>query len=307
MTLGFDEFTGTPQDEVPLAEAVAAHYGTDHQTTRISATDFAASRGAILAAMDQPSVDGINTWLVSRAAVSRGLKVVLSGLGGDELFAGYDSFHQIPRLVGLLSPLRFLPGLGRMARVVSAPWIARFAPAKAAGLLEFGTRYGDAYMLRRGLFMPWQLPQLLGADMAREGWKELAPSLALDGLVDGIASPRLKVTALETACYMRNQLLRDSDWAGMAHSLEIRTPLVDVDLFRATLPLIMGDHPPGKADMAAAAFPPLPAAILTRPKTGFFVPVAQWMGETSLHNWAKGVHREFIGAALPLPLPPRMG
>jgi asparagine synthase (glutamine-hydrolysing) len=293
VTLGFDEFAGTPQDEVPLAEAVAAHYHTDHVTSRISAADFAAARGSILSAMDQPSVDGVNTWLVSRAAVARGLKVALSGLGGDELFAGYDSFHQIPRLVAALSPLRLLPGLGRLARVVSAPWIGRVAPPKAAGLLELGTRYGDAYLLRRGLFMPWQLPKLLGPDMAREGWRALAPRLALEGMVDSIASPRLKITALETACYMRNQLLRDADWAGMAHSLEIRTPLVDVDLFRAVLPLVVGDHPPGKADMAAAARPALPAAILDRPKTGFFVPVAQWMGEASLHGWARRVYSGF--------------
>lgn len=292
VTLGFAEFAGTARDEVPLAELVAAHYGTDHQTQRVTAADFAACRDKILAAMDQPSVDGVNTWFVSRAARERGLKVALSGLGGDELFGGYDSFHQIPRLVRALSPLRLLPGLGRAARVVSAPWIHHVAPAKAAGLLEYGTRFGDAYLLRRGLFMPWELAGVLGPDMAREGWRELAPRLALEGAVAGIASDRLKVSALETGFYMRNQLLRDSDWAGMAHGLEIRVPLVDVTLLRAVLAL---PRPPSKRDMALCARPTLPSAILDKPKTGFFVPVAQWLGEKSLRGWARRVYAALTG------------
>ncbi|CAA7621658.1 asparagine synthase (glutamine-hydrolyzing) [Magnetospirillum sp. UT-4] len=287
LTLGFDEFAGTAKDEVPLAEAVARHYDTDHTTARVTAADFAACRDRILADMDQPSVDGVNTWFVARATRAAGLKVALSGLGGDELFAGYNSFQDIPRMVSALAPLRLLPGLGKLARVVSAPWIARFAPPKAASILELGTRYGDAYLLRRGLFMPWELPQVMDPDMARAGWRALAPRLALNGAVAGIAAPRLKVSALEMSFYMRNQLLRDSDWAGMAHSLEIRVPLVDVEVLRAVLAMT---PLPGKRDMAASARPALPAAVLGRAKTGFFVPVAQWLGESSLRGWACRVY-----------------
>jgi asparagine synthase (glutamine-hydrolysing) len=141
--------------------------------------------------------------------------------------------------------------------------------------------------------MPWELPQALGPDMARAGWRELAPRLALAASADPIRSPRLKVSALETIWYMRNQLLRDSDWAGMAHGLEIRVPLVDIELWRAVLPLAAGARAPGKRDMAACARPALPATVLNRPKTGFFVPVAQWLGESSLRGWAASVHAGF--------------
>jgi asparagine synthase (glutamine-hydrolysing) len=288
MTLGFDEFAGTAKDEAPQAERIAAHCRTEHQTRRVTAADFARGRRQILADMDQPSVDGVNTWFVAREARALGLKVALSGLGGDELFGGYASFRQIPRLVALCRPLSLLPGLGKLARVVSAPWIARVAPPKAAGLLELGTRYGDAYLLRRGLMMPWELPQVLPPDMARDGWRELAPGLALEAAHAGIAAPRLKVSALEACFYMRNQLLRDADWAGMAHSLEIRVPLVDTELWRAVLPLCAG-----KRDMAACARPALPAEILERPKTGFFVPVAEWLGARDLRGWARSVHGAF--------------
>jgi asparagine synthase (glutamine-hydrolysing) len=293
LTLGFAEFAGTARDEVPLAEAVARAYATDHHTARIDAADFVASRDAILHAMDQPSVDGVNTWLVARAASERGLKVVLSGLGGDELFGGYDSFRQIPRLVKALGLSRLVPGLGTFARRTTARWIGRFTHPKAAGLLEYGSRISDAYLLRRGLFMPWELPEVMDPDMARAGWHALAARAELAETTACIASDRLAVSALETAWYMRNQLLRDCDWAGMAHSLEVRVPLVDSTLFRALLPLNAGPVPPSKRDMAAAARPCLPDAVLNRPKTGFSVPIAEWLGETSLRGWAKTIYSRF--------------
>ncbi|EME69335.1 asparagine synthase [Paramagnetospirillum caucaseum] len=293
VTLGFAEFEGSARDEVPLAELVAAHYGTDHQTHRVTGAEFAACRDRILEDMDQPSVDGVNTWFVARAAARAGLKVALSGLGGDELFAGYNDFTAIPKLVRTFRPFQALPGLGRLLRQAARPWIGRVTSPKAAGLAEYGGQWAGAYLLRRGLVMPWELDKVLDPDMARAGLDALAPLTALGAASDGIGSDRLKITALETAFYMRNQLLRDSDWAGMAHSLEIRTPLVDIGLFRAVLPLIMGADPPGKRQMACSARPPLPAPVMERAKTGFFVPVAQWLGEKDLRGWAGRVYRAF--------------
>lgn len=290
LTLGFDEFSGSAQDETPLAAQVAAEIGADHAVERVTAADFAANRQAVLAAMDQPSIDGINTWFVARAAARRGLKVALSGLGGDELFGGYDSFHQIPKLVRALRPLGCVPFLGRGFRLATAGWLGRFTSPKLAGLLEYGANMGDAYLLRRGLFMPWELPQVLGPDMARAGWAELNQRSRLSAAVQGLDSDRLRVTALEAGFYMRNQLLRDSDWAGMAHSLEIRVPLVDTRLYLAVL---NGGF--SKLDMARCARPALPDNILHRPKTGFFIPVSEWIQagqpspERGLRGWARAV------------------
>ena len=87
-----------------------------------------------------------------------------------------------------------------------------------------------------------------------------------------------RVCALESANYMRNQLLRDADWAGMAHSLEIRTPLVDVAMLTALAPAIPGIAPgDGKAALAASPTTPLPGEITNRAKTGFSVPTGDWM------------------------------
>ncbi len=295
VTLAFDEYAGTPMDEAPLAAETARTYGSEHRTQRVNGADFAADRDAILRAMDQPSIDGVNTYLVAKVTAGTGLKVAMSGLGGDELFGGYPSFSQLPRLVGALGPLRPFRALGRGFRMVAAPLVRHFTSPKYAGLLELGTSYGDAYLLRRGLRMPWELAGVLDGELVREGWRELDTLARLENGIRAVGSARAKVSALEIDWYMRNQLLRDADWAGMAHSLEIRTPLVDIELFRALAPMLVSTAAPSKRDMARTPHRPLPAAVLSRAKTGFAVPVRDWLQGTAgrergLRGWARQVH-----------------
>ena len=191
-----------------------------------------------------------------------------------------------------------MPAAGKAFRWVSAPMLNHMTSPKYAGLLEYGHSYGGAYLLRRGLFMPWELPNVLDADMVKEGWKELQPLLALEENTSGISTDKLKISSLELSFYMRSQLLRDADWAGMAHSLEIRVPLVDVTLFRTLLPMLTGKCSPTKQDMAATPDKPLPQAVINKPKTGFSVPVREWLmdkglGEKTgrgLRQWAVRVH-----------------
>jgi asparagine synthase (glutamine-hydrolysing) len=300
VTLGFEEFRGTVNDEVPLAERVAQAYGAQHQTVWVTRRDFQAETERLFAAMDQPSTDGVNTYFVSLAARRAHLKVALSGLGGDELFGGYPSFAQIPRSVNALGWLGSPSAVGRAFRKVSAPVLKQFTSPKYAGLLEYGGGYGGAYLLRRGMFLPWELPAFLDPDLVRAGWTELQTVARLDETVRGISSPRAKVSALEMNWYMRNQLLRDSDWAGMAHSLEIRVPLVDTVLLKSLSPALNSLQPPTKRDMADAPAQKLPNEILQRPKTGFQVPVRDWLmgqgpenAERGLRGWAKEVFRRF--------------
>ncbi|RJQ48209.1 MAG: asparagine synthase (glutamine-hydrolyzing) [Gammaproteobacteria bacterium] len=295
-TLGFNGYRSTENDETILAVKVADQYHTTHHTRWVSREDFLNERERLLKAMDQPTIDGVNTYFVSKAAAESGLKVAISGIGGDELFGGYPSFQDIPRMVKLLSPFNIAPGLGRLFRRVSAPVLKRLTSPKYAGLLEYGGTYGGAYLLRRGFFMPWELPEILGDKITREGWDELKPLMKLEQTTHGVMSERVKVSALEMNWYMRNQLLRDADWAGMAHSLEIRVPFVDVELIRRIAPLLTETFP-GKRDMARTPRRPLPWEILNRRKTGFAVPVREWLtqgngrqcGERGLRGWAKQV------------------
>ena len=146
-------------------------------------------------------------------------------------------------------------------------------------------------MLRRGLFLPWELADFLDVDLVREGWGQLHLRENLNATISGVTDSRSKVSLLESAWYMRNQLLRDADWAGMAHSLEIRTPLVDAALFTK-----IAGRGFTKPDMARSPKIPLPNSVLNRPKTGFSIPVRNWMqdqSERGVRGWAKSVYTEF--------------
>jgi asparagine synthase (glutamine-hydrolysing) len=286
LTLGFDVLAGTPADEAPLAAEVARSLGTRHIENRLGRDDFAALWGAALAAMDQPSIDGFNTFAVSRAAHAAGLKVVLSGLGGDELFGSYPSFADVPRGTRTARWGRRLPGL-------AAGWpglAARLAPSrpKLAGLLRHGATLPGSYLLRRGLFLPEELPALMGAEEAAAGLAAYDPLADAGKLLGGAAGGRATggrppdgwtaVHLMESSQYMRNQLLRDSDWASMAWSVELRVPLVDARLHAQ---LAAAGFQPGrglgKAALVRRLAPELPPALFDRPKTGFYLPVLEWL------------------------------
>lgn len=295
LTLGFREYRGRPEDEVPLAERIAGAIGSVHDTRWIAREDFAGEFAPLVDAMDQPTTDGVNTYLVCREAARSGLKVTLSGLGGDELFGGYPSFRDVPRLARWLRPAARMRWLGRLARRLSAPMLRGIASPKFAGLLEYGGSYAGSYLLRRALFMPWELGGVLDPATMHVGLERLATLPALESAIRGIDGGHARVAALELAWYMRNQLLRDADWAGMAHSVEVRVPLVDADLFRALAPWIASDAPPRKADAADAVATPFRRETLARPKTGFSVPVREWISggtegaDRGLRAWARRV------------------
>jgi asparagine synthase (glutamine-hydrolysing) len=285
ITLAFDEFRGTAEDEAPLAARVAERYGARHEVRRVGQAEFLADLPSILAAMDQPSIDGINTWFVAKAAKEAGLKVAISGLGGDELLAGYPSFVDVPRWRRRYGALAAIPGAGRLTR-----WLlGAFAPQllgekpKAAGMLTHANSWEGAYLLRRGLFLPHELPRRMDPELAREGLRRLDLAGRLRAaLTPDPGSDIGRVCALEAAFYMRNQLLRDADWAGMAHGVEIRTPLVDITLTEALAPLIPRlQSGLGKAALAGAPTIPLPVEVAHRAKTGFTVPTGAWMADVA--------------------------
>ena len=311
LSLGFDVLKNTPADETILARQIADLYSIPFYEELIGKHDFSDEYDRLFTGMDQPTIDGINVYFVARMARRAGYKVALSGVGGDELFGGYPSFHQVPRMQRLFGWAGAVPSLGRGFRWVSAKALQSRTSPKYAGLLEYGHNIGGAYLLRRGLFMPWELPEILDPSFAGEGWAELQQLDRFEALLAPLKGlpnqERLSVTVLEMSAYMRNQLLRDCDWAGMVNSVEIRTPLVDMELVRQLAPLLVHGNPPGKRDMASTPSRPLPATILNRPKTGFSIPVREWLAAGApedqkqprgLRGWAQQIFRRFADSAV---------
>jgi len=267
-------------DESSPAARLAAHFGAEHTPLTLSAEQARAWLPEFLAAQDQPSNDGFNSWCVARLAREQGLKVALSGLGGDELFGGYPSFSAVPRL------LRWRQRLGPAAPLL-AKLMRRKRSHKAqrlAALLEAPSGLAASYSSYRGLFTPHEIAALL------RHWGLDPEPLAPEQNPPSHLHPLDQVAWLEGSRYLRQQLLPDADAMTMAHGLELRVPFVDAHL-QQTLAVIPASQrlASGKA-LLAASVPELPAWFRERPKQGFRFPFQLWLDDPS--------------QPLPLELPP---
>lgn len=275
ITLGFDEFEGTAADEVPLASAVAARYGAEHHIARITLNDAESLIPEFLDAMDSPSTDGLNSFHVARATRALGLKCAMSGMGGDELFGGYRVMHRFARLHALRP--RVPSGAWRLAAGVAANG-AGWRRDKMLHLAEAMRSPEALYQLLRGVRTPQEVARRMGPDRFNAAG-------GLDAILEPVrivwtgapAHAWIRVVTAEFALYLRNQLLRDSDWASMWHGVELRVPFVDrVFLEQCAAPIVAREGMGGKRSLAAAPSPALPSSVVNRPKTGFSLPMSPW-------------------------------
>lgn len=261
------------------ARRMAGHAGTDHREIELTGRDMLELLPRALDAMDQPTVDGVNTFVVSHAARAAGLKVALSGLGGDELFGGYPAFRDIPRL----SRLGAIPGWMRGALAGSLRAADPFGRkvSKLADLLQAVDNPVESYLVRRRLFSLDQSRRLVPAldDPAIRFGIPVAELERLDTLCSERPLPDA-VGLLELGTYMQQMLLRDSDVMGMANSLEIRVPFLDADFAERVLSLDPSARTPGRVPkwrFVEAMGDWIPRENVERPKQGFTFPFAEWM------------------------------
>ena len=286
-------FPGTAFDESELTRVVAQRCGTKHAELPLNGEEIPKRLGEALSAQDQPSMDGVNTYFVSWAARQVGLKVALSGLGGDELFLGYSTFADTPRLSRLAAAARLLPAALRQAsaglvRAAGGSGRSPDAARKAAAIWNEPAKLPHAYYFARTLFPPGEVDKLMEArfrpsSVAADGYS-LEPTW-LGWLQRGADEARTlepsgAVSWMEMRSYMASTLLRDTDSVSMARSLEVRVPLLDTTLveFVHALPdAARRKDGAQKALLVEALGPQLPAEITAQRKRTFTLPWEQWL------------------------------
>jgi asparagine synthase (glutamine-hydrolysing) len=263
----FDEATF---NEAPFSRAVAERFNTDHSEIRLSEERLIQILPDAIAAIDQPTMDGINTFIVSKAVKDAGITVALSGLGGDELFAGYPSFRRAMRLASISSRskqvLRAAAGVGKVALNGSVRHHKFWQLANSRGSPE------DVYRISRQLFSTESVLQITGRKIdvhAKNGNHNSGDVINT-------------ISTLELKGYMTNTLLRDTDAVSMAHSLEVRVPFVDAKVVDYVLSLpgewkLRSQNSKPKPLLAEALADLLPRDFLSRPKMGFTLPFEKWL------------------------------
>jgi asparagine synthase (glutamine-hydrolysing) len=268
-------------NEAEHSRLVARLFDTDHHEILVSQNDALRSLPQALAAMDQPTIDGINTWLVSEKTREAGVKVALTGLGADEMFAGYSNFRRVPQME------RAAAGLARLPSALGSPMVAALKllsgkndrNRKLAELASSENRSVHPYFLMRTLFTSSEREALYEGD-----YQDAECNLAalLRGSVNEARhlDPVNRVSYLESRWYMSNTLLRDSDFMSMAHGLELRVPFLDPNLVETCMRIpgnrkVQGQSPKGL--LLASLGVALPKEIVNRPKRGFTLPFEHWL------------------------------
>ena len=277
ITVSFESFDGSEYDEMSKAKKIAQNFGMEHHIFRVTQKDFQNDLPNILEAMDQPSIDGVNVWYASKAAAELKLKVVFSGVGGDELFFGYNHFNTIPIVFNLFRYLKKIPILN---------FVINFL-LNLINNFKKNNRWRYISKLSNSIFNLWLLKRTILTPIDITKNKILSNKIEIESFYQNnfntltlskIKNHKIQLAKIESNFYMRNQLLRDSDWASMYHGVELRTPLVDTTLLEE-LTNVMSSYSlyKDKKPLKSAFKEILPKDIDYKKKIGFHTPVKDWI------------------------------
>ncbi len=242
----------------------------NHNQHLLTEAEFQHSFSSILDSMDMPSCDGINTWFISKHAAEKGLKAVLSGVGGDELFGGYPSFNRM----NIAKGLQLLPySITQFGKYTKSKRLNRLAYLKMDGIKGL-------YLFLRGHYSPNEIALQFGA-YEQDIWNVLNEHPIMNDI--SVLENKEEASWMEFNLYMQNQLLRDADVMSMIHGVEIRLPFLDNEVIRLANKIspavkFNGNRP--KQFLIDTFKEELPEMIWNRPKMGFSFPFAKWLGES---------------------------
>ena len=270
-------FAESQWNEGELAQKIAHHFGANHTEYQVTASFAKNILPDFLTAIDQPSIDGFNTFCVSKVAHENGMKVVLSGLGGDEIFGGYQSFQKIPQMVAWGKKLHTLPFLSMGLGAGLAHWGNSPKMKRLGDFLSQNPSFAAAYRSFRGIFSHTEACKIV-KELTGESIIDSKKSISqIPPVENKYPTPEDTVSYLELSGYMRNQLLRDSDVMSMSWGLELRVPLVDQSLIEAVSPIPSHIRLGIGKKLLVDAVAELPDWVVNRPKKGFYFPFESWM------------------------------
>ena len=289
ITVSFESFDGSEYDETIKAKKIAQKFGMEHHIFRVTQKDFQNDLPDILEAMDQPSIDGVNVWYASKAAAKLKLKVVFSGVGGDELFFGYNHFNTIPIAFNLFKYLKKIPTLIFFIKIFLKLISNLKKDKRWRTISKFSNSIFNLWLLKRTILTPIDI--IDNKILSNKIDTEFFYHNNFDTLtLSKIKNHKIQLAKIESTFYMRNQLLRDSDWASMYHGVELRTPLVDTTLLE-NLTNVMSSYSlyKDKQPLKSAFKTILPKDIDYKKKIGFQTPTKDWIknyikDETQISN-----------------------
>jgi asparagine synthase (glutamine-hydrolysing) len=286
-TLAFEE---QELNEGPVAKRIAAAIGTQHHEVVLTEGRFVENLEAALDSLDQPTFDGLNAYYMSHAIRAAGFTVALSGTGGDELFGGYTTYRDLPVLQRWSQRLDWVPRGMQTAAASLVTWPLRRSggavpPQTRWAKLPEMVRHGDdllaLYQLAYALFLPGFQNELLAPDFAEVLADGLPPAMRKQVRAETRSrTPLSAISVMEQRLFLGERLLRDTDVASMAASLDQRVPLVDQVLFEGVdrLPDHARFEPLGhKAMLRRIGLRGLYPALFERTKSGFVLPFDRWI------------------------------
>ena len=287
LTLDFN-YNDKNLNEVFLAKKTSSINKLNHTSEKISEDEISYLLNSYYQKMDQPTNDGFNNFLISYIVKKKNSKVMISGVGGDELFQGYPSFKRIPKINNLM---QFIPNVKMLDKFFKSKLLnflkRKKLNTKLSGVYSYGRKLEDSFLLQRSLFLPEEIKEYVHEEIFNEGWKELNVFDKLEKDIFGINDKKLSIMYLEINYYLCSKLLRDADWTSMSHSIEMRTPFVDFSFFKKLIPLLKSNINIDKNILLNCVKDKVPKELFYRKKTGFKIPHANYLKKV---NYGKFIY-----------------
>jgi asparagine synthase (glutamine-hydrolysing) len=296
ITLTTDEYNNTINDESTLAIKLSHELGFTHIRHNVTKDKFMSLKNEFFNDMDQPSMDGLNNWMASKVAKEHNIKVALSGVGGDELFSGYDTFSRVPKTVNALKLINKIPQSYLIKKIITHFIAKKINNTRVLDFNSYGVSNYEIYLIRRSI------TSITAAISFAEKMVDMS-NFDIQEFIDEIIgkySYDSSVGLLESVLYMKNQLLKDADWAGSAHGVEIRTPFVDYSLLNNIGEII--NNSTDKSFLLSCVHYKLQNDLTNRAKTGFDIPIKKWINnnhtfdkiDLGWNNWMQQVCKNYV-------------